>query len=328
MKPTQRLKREVLPLALNFEATGEQLPGRIDLLPAGRRITGRDGRAWNNSDPGAVAERANSAGIDLVLDFEHASELKAPKGEPAPAAAWLHDLRVEPDGRITAAIRTWTPAGEAAVLNREYRYLSPAVNYHPRTMEIVGIGSAGLTNKPNLPLAALNHEHQEDEAMLKKILAQLGLAEDATEETALNAIGKLQTDLRTALNSAQNPPLNAFVPRADYELALNRATTAEAKIAQGEKDRLEGEIATAINQALQDGKIAPASADYYTAMCRTEGGLEQFRAFVASAPKIVAPSGLDGKGLPKGEQTALNADQARIMEMFGNTAEDLANYGK
>lgn len=321
MKPAQRLQREVLPLALNFEATGEQLPGRIDLLPAGRRITGRDGRAWNNSDPGAVAERANSTGIDLVLDFEHASELKAPKGEPAPAAAWLHDLRVEPDGRITAAIRTWTPAGEAAVLNREYRYLSPAVNYHPRTMEIVGIGSAGLTNKPNLPLAALNHEHQEDEAMLKKILAQLGLAEDATEETALNAIGKLQTDLRTALNSAQNPPLNAFVPRADYELALNRATTAETKIAQGEQDRLEGEIATAINQALQDGKIAPTSSDYYTAMCRTEGGLEQFRTFVASAPKIVAPSGLDGKR-PDGTKTALNAQEKDIIAKMGITEEE------
>ncbi len=322
-----KLTREILPLALNFEAQGNTLPERIDLLPAGKRITGRDGRAWNNPNPGAVVERVNGGGIDLVLDFEHASELKAPKGEPAPAAAWLHDLRVEQDGRITAGIRAWTPAGEAAVLNREYRYISPAVHYHPRTMEIVGIGSAGLTNKPNLPLAALNHEQQEDITMLKKILKALGLPEDASEETALNAVDKLHTDVQTALNSAATPSLDKFVPRADYETALNRAAAAEAKVAQIDKDKLEGEIATAINQALLDGKIAPASKDFYMATCRAEGGLEQFKKFVASAPKIVADSGLDGKN-PEGERTALNADQTAIMNMFGNTAEDLAKYGK
>jgi len=314
-------KKAILPLALNFELQGSALPERIDLLPAGDKITGRDGRSWNNSNPGAVVERVNSAGVDLVLDFEHASELKAPKGDPAPAAGWLNDLRVEEDGRITAAVKAWTPAGEAAVLNREYRYLSPAVNYHPRTMNIVGIGSAGLTNKPNLPLAALNHEHQEDHTMLKKILAKLGLPEDASEETALNAVSQLQANLQTALNSAQTPPLEKFVPRAEYETALNRAATAEGKLAQGEKDRLQGEIETAINQALTDGKIAPASKDFYIATCRAEGGLEQFKTFIASAPKIVADSGL-GQKKADGEKTALNAQEKEICERMGVTEKE------
>lgn len=322
------MRKEILPLALNVQMGDSGLPERIDLLPAGKRITGRDGRSWNNPDPQSVVERVNSGGTDLVLDFEHASELKAPNGDLAPAAAWLHGLRVEADGRITAAIRNWTPAGEAAVMNREYRYLSPAVTYDPATMTIVGIVSAGLTNKPNLALKALNHEQQEVPAMLKKILKKLGLSENVTEETALNAIGKMQTDLQTALNSAQTPPMDKFVPRADYDLALNRAATAEGKIAQGEKERLEGAIVTAINQALNDGKIAPASKEYYTAMCRTEGGLDQFKAFVAAAPKIVADSGLSVKTPEDGQATALNADQSKIMQMFGNTAEDLAKYGK
>lgn len=322
------IERIILPVALNFEASGQGLPGRIDLLPAGKSITGRDGRSWSNPDPAAVAQRVNGSGVDLVLDFEHASELKAPKGDPAPAAAWLHDLRVEKDGRITASVKAWTPNGEAAVLNREYRYLSPAVNYNPRTMEIVGIASAGLTNKPNLPLAALNHEQQEDPIMLKKILAKLGLPETADETTAINAVTTLQTDLRIALNSAQTPPMEKFVPRADYDLALNRAATAEGKIAQGEKAKLEGEIETAINQALTEGKIAPASKEFYVATCRTEGGLEQFKQFIASAPKIVADSGLDGKKAEEGQDTALNADQTKIMQMLGNTPEDLAKHGK
>lgn len=322
-----KLKRGILPLALNFEAQGNTLPERIELLPSGQRITGRDGRSWNNPNPCAVVERVNNAGIDLVLDFEHASELKAPQGDPAPAAAWLSDLRVEADGRITAAVKEWTPAGEAAVLNREYRYISPAVNYHPRTMEIVGFSSAGLTNKPNLALAALNHEQEEETTMLKAILKKLGLPEDASEETALNAIAKLHTDVQTALNSAKTPSLDKFVPRADYETALNRASVAEAKIAEADKAKQEGEIEIAINQALTEGKIAPASKEFYVATCRTEGGLAQFKAFIASAPKIVADSGL-GEKQPEGEQTALNAEQSKIMQMFGNTAEDLAKFGK
>ena len=322
------MKRAILPLALNFTTGETGLPERVELLPAGELVTGRDGRSWNHPNPQAVVDQVNGRGIDLVLDIEHASELKAPKGEPAPAAGWLHDLRVEDDGRITAAVNRWTPRGEQVVRDGEYRYISPAVLYDPKTMNILGIGSAGLTNKPNLALAALNNEQQEDSTMLKKILAKLGLPEDATEATALNAIGTLQTDLQTALNSAQTPPLEKFVPRADYETALNRATTAEAKIAQGEKDRLEGEIETAINQALTEGKIAPASKEFYVATCRAEGGLAKFKAFISSAPKIVADSGLDGKSPESDGQVALNADQASIMNMFGNTAEDIAKFGK
>ncbi len=316
------VERIILPVALNFEIRDNILPDRVDLVPAGAKITGVDGRIFYNPRPQAVVDWLNQRGRDLVLDFEHATELKAPKGDPAPAAAWIHDYRVEQDGRITGAVKTWTPAGEAAVLNREYRYLSPALAISRTTGNVVGIQSVGLTNKPNLAIPALNHEQQEDPMLdTKKILKALGLPEDASEEVALNAVAKLQTDLQTALNSAQTPPMEKFVPRADYELALNRAAAAEAKIAQGEREKLEGEITTVINQAVTEGKIAPASKEYYTAMCRTEGGLAQFRTFIASAPKILADSGLDGK--KAGETvTALNAQEKDICAKLGITEEE------
>ena len=319
----QNLKTEriILPLALNFQEPYSGLPERIELLPAGKRITGRDGRSWNNPNPQAVADRTNSSGVDLVLDIEHASELKAPKGDPAPAAGWLHDLRVEGDGRITAAVNRWTPRGEQAVRDGDYRYVSPAVHYDPKTMNIIGFGSVGLTNKPNLPLSALNHEQQEDYAMLKKVFAALGLPEDASEETALNAVAKLHNDVQVALNSAKMPSLDKFVPRAEYETALNRAKAAEDKIAEADKAKLEGEIEIVINQALTEGKIAPASKEFYVATCRSEGGLEQFKAFIASAPKIVADSGLGGKPL-EGEKTALNAQEKDIITRMGITEEE------
>ncbi len=316
------IERIILPVALNFEIRDNILPDRVDLVPAGSKITGLDGRIFHNPNPQAVVDWLNQRGRDLVLDFEHATELKAPKGDPAPAAAWIHDYRVEQDGRITGAVKTWTPAGEAAVLNREYRYLSPALAISRTTGNVVGIQSVGLTNKPNLGLSALNHEQQEDPMLdYKKIFKALGLPEDASEEVALNTVAKLQTDLQIALNSAQTPPMDKFVPRADYDLALNRANAAEAKIAQGEQEKLEGEIETAINQAVTDGKIAPASKEYYTAMCRTEGGLAQFQAFIASAPKILTDSGLDGKK-PGETATALNAQEKEVCRNLGIAEKD------
>ena len=65
-------------------------------------------------------------------------------------------------------------------------------------------------------------------------------------------------------------------------------------------EALDKEIESAIQSALEAGKITPA---------------------------IVANSGLDGKGKPGGDAgKALNADEARIAAMFGNTAEDLQKY--
>ncbi len=315
------LKRGLFVLALNMQCGGSALPERVEILPAGEQITGRDGRAWNNPHPQYVADWTNGRGLDVVLDFEHASELKAPKGDPAPAAAWLSDFRVEEDGRLTAAVNRWSTAGEKAVKENEYRYISPAVIYHPKTMNIIGIGSAGLTNKPNLGLAALNQEHQEDSTMLKALLALLGLPEDATEEIAINAITTLKADLQTATNRAQTPSLEHFVPRADYNIALNRAETAEGKLAQIETDNHAAEVETAINQALTEGKIAPASKEFYIATCATQEGLAQFKRFVETAPFIVADSKIKGDP-PEGGATGLNAQEKDICERMGISEEE------
>jgi hypothetical protein len=56
--------------------------------------------------------------------------------------------------------------------------------------------------------------------------------------------------------------------------------------------------------------------------------LQRFADFCAAAPVIGDPSGLDKKTPDGDQQTALNAEQTKIAGMFGNTAEDIAKYGK
>ena len=285
---------------------------------------------------------------EIPIDWEHATEIKAPQGEPAPAAGWITRLEVR-GGALWGRVE-WTDRGREAVASREYRYLSPVFLHSKERAgtknknspgRILRILSAGLTNSPNLALHALNHEGQGDKNTMdiKKILGALGLAGDATVEQAVTAIDTLKQDRDSAEeragNSAESPSLEKFVPRADYdaavELAKEKAANAEAKLAEHEARSLEKEIDAEIAKALKAGKITPATADYHRAQCRVDGegksGLERFKEYVEAVPEVAGDSGLDGKQPEGGAAKALNAGEARIAAMFGNSAEDLKKYG-
>lgn len=135
---------------------GGNAPDWIELLPPGREISGRDGRSFVNADPAAVVEKLKSRGTGLVVDYDHSSELKAPKGEESPAAGWIDEYEIRAGGSLWGRV-TWTPRGRNAVQSREYRYLSPVIIFSRETGVIHSFGSIALTNKPNLNNTALNH---------------------------------------------------------------------------------------------------------------------------------------------------------------------------
>ena len=306
-------------VALNSIGLGDfeagELPERILLLPAGQ-VEGRDGRKWLNSEPQKVLESFAGLGRDLPIDIEHATELRAPKGEPAPAAAWIKALHSE-NGAIWGEVE-WLDEGRQLVGGRQYRYISPVILYRPSDRVITGLTSAALTNQPNLRLGALNNEMSKEEEPMdwKQVLAALSLGENATVDDALAAISKLKGDLQSASNRAETPDLARFVPRGDYDKALERATNAEQTLAADREARLGAEIDAEINTALQAGKIVPATVDYHKASCQQEGGLERFREFVKTAPVVAADSGLDGKK-PDSDGKALNAEERRMCELLG-----------
>ena len=157
--------------------------------------------------------------------------------------------------------------------------------------------------------------------ILASLLASLGLTSTATFEDALNSITKMKGDLSVALNSAASPPLDKFVPKADYDLALNRATSAEGKLTEQAKATLETAINTEIESALAAGKITPGTKDYHVAQCRQEGGLDRFKQFAAAAPVVAADSNLKDKK-PGETDTALNAEDHKVCEMMGLSVEE------
>lgn len=316
-------------VALNAELPEDgSVPEWVQLVPSGPRIEGIDGRTWkfSETEAEAVVDAFRSRGRELVIDWEHASEIRAPAGQEAPAAGWIRELEIR-DGALWGRV-AWTERAAEQIRRREYRFLSPVFLFTPTDRRVVRLTSAGLTNQPNFSLSALNHEQQEESAVNWKALCKrLGLSEEATEEQVLSALDTLNGKLETAQNSQQNPSLDKFVPRSDYDTAVQRATNAEQKLQEKEQEQHEAEIDKAVNAALEAGKITPATVEYHKAQCRTEGGLDRFNKFVEAAPSITADSGLGDRGQPEGSDKALNAETQQIASMFGNSEEDLKQYG-
>ncbi|ATA26591.1 peptidase [Brenneria goodwinii] len=269
-------------LALCFELPrfdNDKLPEWLPVIPAGQ-FTGRDGRSWVNSNPANVID-ASFVYPKLPIDKEHATELKGPKGDDAPAVGWIDTLRLRDDGSIDARIE-WNNDGEALIRGKNYLYYSPAF-YFTADGQVTSLSSVGLTNKPNLDLPALNSENT-DMTIPVQLVTVLGLSATASVDDAVKAIQQIKTSEQVALNRAENPDLTKFIPVETHQLALNRATEAEGKL----KAQAENEAEALVDLAIKEGKVAPANKEMYLATCRSEEGRKQFTEFVKVAPVIAS----------------------------------------
>jgi len=313
-------------VALNLE--GKALPTTVELIPAGAAILGRDGRRWKLGDAAKVARNSTARMSRLVIDENHATDLAAPKGGQSPAMGWMTGLRAGEGGSIVADVE-WTKRGERAVLNREYSFISPVFR-HSASGEILTVLRAALTNTPNLQLPALNSENQisendtdnMEETMNKKLCAELGLPETATETDVLNAV--------KALNSASDSrsagvDLSVYATKTELNSMESRAVEAEAKLTALNAERLKSEAEAVVDGAVKAGKIAPASRDGYLALCRDEEGIGKLKTVFEQTPAIVGAAGQAPDGPPPSEgTTALNSEESALAKAMGYTDEEYA----
>lgn len=141
---------------LKADATGKA-PTDIELIPREGTITGRDGRIFLHDHPGNIIKEFNQGEVDLPIDLEHSTQLKAPNGEPALAVGWIKKLIMNPYGAIWGTIE-WNQLGRELIEAKAYRYISPVFTIESGSKRIIKLISAGLTNKPNLFIPALNSE--------------------------------------------------------------------------------------------------------------------------------------------------------------------------
>ncbi|SDZ39209.1 phage protease [Pseudomonas salomonii] len=307
-------------LALNTDLSATVSDGKapewVELIPPGPNVTGRDGRQWLFDEQAGILVQSSFLGraIDLPIDWEHATQHRATKGESAPAAGWIKQLELR-NGSLWGLV-DWTPRASEQVVNREYRFLSPVFDFDPDTTRIARLVSAGLTNKPNFLLTALNQENMEvtPVTLSPALLTALGLPATATEEQALAATAQLKATAQ-AVNT-EKPNLEQFMPRADYDSVLQRAANAEQALADQKKTEHTKQVDALITSATQAGKITPATVDYHRAACQDETGLARFKAFVDAAPVVADPTNL-GERKPKETTTALNAEEQAMCLQLG-----------
>lgn len=298
-------------------------PTSLTLIPApgaDGMVRGVDGRAWKLTYPNSVVGAFNRS---RAITENHAGRLAAVNGQASPAFAWIEAIRAE-DGAIVADV-VWTPRGAAAYNARDYRYLSPEFVWDDKTTEVLAIVGASLVNDPNFTQLALNAEHynhpEQQPMSLLAIATALGLTAAADEAACVTAITTLKTDKQTALNASQQPDPTRFAPREELTVALNRATTAEGKVADAAKAQADAQIVSLMDQAQAEGKVIPATREHYLAMCRADGG-ELFKKLLPNMPVLGEVTHTGKKPGAEVTGAGLTPTQLAICAATGTKPED------
>ena len=298
--------------ALALAQNTASAPPWIELIPAGAVVAGADGRRWTNPDPaGVVAASKVSASRPLPLDWEHATETRAPQGLPAPAAGWIDGLELR-EGAVWGRV-AWTDEGRAHVAGRAYRFVSPVFTHTRDDNRILALRSVGLTNTPNLTLTALNRSeletHMDELGELRSIL---GLAADAPAQDVVAKVREL-----TTATASNRPDPARFVPMETFEAVTRELNARNQGMAEEQAER---HVAETIGR----GQLFPAMKDWALALCKTNR--PAFDDFITrTGPKLYAtfgPSVLTGR--PPGSTTALSHIEQEIASRLGLTAAEMS----
>lgn len=265
-------------------------------------------RNWVLSNEGGVAlmmrlnERHADGKATFGFDYEHQSIKTATNGLPAPRSGsgskfeWVWN-----DGLYITDV-TWTPAATKAILDDEYKYVSPILFFNPDTGDVLDVFNAALVHTPALQeLAGLqvsaadlsarliqpsagtaqNQTTFKDQNMtlLQQLVAKLGLPADTTDAAALSAVTTLHEKVN-AVGTALK--LDAKADVSAINAALSAATTGQA-------------VAAALGAALQlptdvtsDPAKATAAAVELAAKATGSGSADASSQAIASLSAQVA----------------------------------------
>ncbi|MDT3669001.1 MAG: phage protease [Aromatoleum sp.] len=321
----------------------------IQLLPAGvfrsadgsGRPAGISGWKLDALTAARVIQAAAARTTPFVVDYEHQTLLAEKNGQPAPAAGWFHGANLEwREGRgLYATEVEWTERARNMIGDGEYRYLSPVFAFDDKTGEVQALRMAALTNNPGLDgmsavaLSALFHHPSEEEnpvnEMLKKLLAALGLPEDASEETAVSAVAELKSKadkageaqaevaaLKAQAPAPAKPDPAKFVPIETMQQLQTQVAALTARMT-------EGEVADVVEGALAAGKLLPAQKTWAEELGKNN--LAALKAYVETAPQVAALKGMQSQGKQPGGATQSNGDEAlAVMKALDLSADEFA----
>lgn len=327
------MTRTPLPIALlaslDLQHDAAAAPEWVHLLPAGEMIQTGDNRGpYRVEDAQAIIAASFEQADRLPIDENHATDLAAPRGEPAPARGWITAMEARADG-VWGKVE-WTSAGAALLADRAYRGISPVI-LHDKTKAIRAILRASLVNRPNLRgLTALNQEEPQTMSFMEKLIAKMGLKAGATEDDILAALPGTDTALQSAI---------AEIGTAlGVEGGAPAAIVAAAKLAGSGKDSLvalqaqvetlsaklrETEAATAraaseafIDQAIRDRRAGLNAGNREEMIALHMASRDTAEKLILGMPKL-GPTGASVDPPKKDGEVSLNAEQRQAADLLG-----------
>ncbi|MFD1330250.1 phage protease [Mycoplana ramosa] len=311
----------------------------VMLLPKGT-FSGRDGRGpWSAGDEAnlqaivnATLKRAGST--ELVIDYDHQTMFGAVPGVGgrAPAAGWIKEFEIRDDG-LWGRVE-WTETAAQAIRAGEYRYLSPVYQFH-KSGKIVHLLSAGLTNVPNLDLAAVaaSADLNQQEETMEKIALALGLSQGASEADILAAINSVLTSTAAmavvvGLDKNATPDailtavqsVKAGAPDPAKYVPIEQVTAMQASIKTLQDTVAEDKAETAVNNAIAEGKLMPALKEWGVDLYKSNPAA--FEGFVGKAPVLTAAQRATATPPAKAEAALDDVDTA-VMRQLGLSSEEM-----
>lgn len=282
----------------------------IHLLPLGR-FKGRDGRSFAVSDPARlIGETRKRQGDELPIDYEHQTDFAPTNGQPAPAAGWIKSLQVRESG--IWGLVGWTRRAAEHLAAKEYRFISPTF-LHTASGEITCLLRAGLTNAPNLELAALARASDAAESemiQLTELTKLLQLPEDAPLDAIIEAVRTLvEAKASNAADPARFVPIDVFERVTAEFNRVHNGVSAEA-------------AAICVDREIQSGRLFPSLRDWAVSLCRVNK--PAFDSFVhrtgADLQQLFRPTPNPGRGDPQSDDGLT----AKIARQLGHSPADLA----
>ncbi len=350
---TQNTKLALATLSVELQVD-QKAPSEIQLTPVGF-FRAKDGRPEELPDGWYIDESVSREIIydtyyvnERVIDYEHQSLRTEGNGQPAPAAGWFGALQWRESG-LWAINVVWTPTAQQMIVDKEYRYISPVIQYDPKTGHVLDVLMAALTNNPaidgmaNIAPLTIKALHQrklnteqlkqngDKEMKLSELLAVLGLPEGTTEESALEALSTLKENSRTATASvatltaqvASLEKASATVNPAEF-VPIAVVADMQSKLAALTAQASHESVDLMISDAIESGHLLPSQKKWATELGKTDqAALSNFIATAVPVTALTAQQQTQhGAHKPEGSVAELTADQRLIRQAFKTTDSD------
>lgn len=290
------------PVLFAADAAGKA-PEWIPLIPAGQLIIARDGRTFIPDHQTAI-DNFNKQGLPIPLDWDHSLDSWGVAPGEMKAAAWIDKLESR-DGALWGHIENWTAKGRDSVESKEYRFISPVIQFNDER-RVVDVPRASLVNNPALVMPSLFN--QKDRSMHEKIVALLqtfGLDITAPTEEAIAHVAEIFAKGQAPVVEAV-VDLTTHVPVEQYEAVVAELAQVKAQVESYAEQNQKAKVESVIKGALHSGRLLPSERAFFEAQAHKD--LPGVEAFLASRAPLIS----GGKAAPTPVQTDDGLSEAEL----------------